>query len=430
MNDTRPRVGSAAASRRSPRQRGAAGGRPTRWNLWLPAASLGLAAAFVLLAATAAGALRDRHELAIQGRLFLLAHRLEIRLREEGPGEAQATLAHELENEGGFVRGLALLDADGRPEIETGTIAEGGAREVELFLGPAWRTAGGGGGFGPPWRRTPGAAGRGGGHRTLAIALEPAAVRPPVIARLLVPSSAAGGLVLVALAVLGGRLLVRRQAEARREEDRKRLEGLARAGAGLAHQLRTPLATIKGSSQLLLESAPPEARRRLAAIQEQAGRMDRLLAQLLDYARPPHPEPEAVEVAEAVAEIGPLDGEIPAAIPAGLCAWVDREHLREILGNLVANARQASPTDRPVEVAAETRGGEVEIRVADRGPGPSEDPEQLFEPYVTSRADGTGLGLPIARSLAHANGGRLALVPRPGGGTVARLTLPAPRGTR
>ena len=80
------------------------------------------------------------------------------------------------------------------------------------------------------------------------------------------------GVGLVALALLGGRLLVRHERAERSAAERRRYESLARAGAGLAHQLRTPIATIKGSCQLLLEDCPPERRRRLGTVLEETER--------------------------------------------------------------------------------------------------------------------------------------------------------------
>ena len=106
-------------------------------------------------------------------------------------------------------------------------------------------------------------------------------------------------------------------------------------------------------------------------------------------------------------------------------AFVDPEHLRQVLDNLIANALAASPEGEPVELAVAGRRQTVIVTVADRGPGPGDDPEELFEPYVSRSGGGTGLGLAIARNLAEANGGALRLETRAGGGCTAVLTLPA-----
>jgi len=228
---------------------------------------------------------------------------------------------------------------------------------------------------------------------------------------------------LVALSLIGGRLLVRRQRETLEQAERQLLEGLALAGAGLAHQLRTPLATIKGSCQLLLEQEGDTGAPALQRILEQAVRMDHLLGDLLDYARPTLAEARPVRVAELAAELAATNARLQVEADESLEAVVDPEHLRQIVSNLVDNACEAAPDGTPVELAARADDGAVEITVADRGPGPGADPERMFEPYVTGRASGTGLGLPIARSLARANGGELTLAPRPGGGAIARLRL-------
>jgi signal transduction histidine kinase len=245
-------------------------------------------------------------------------------------------------------------------------------------------------------------------------------------------------LALVGLSLVGGRLLVRRQREMLLEAERQRLEGLARAGAGLAHQLRTPLATIKGTSQLLLEErgearGEEHGRTALGRIVEQSERMERLLRDLLDYARPTGAEPGTVPLVEMAPELEALDPRVHVRFEGDPAVEADPEHLRQILANLVENALAAAGD--PVQVTARidrsprvpgSAQGALEIAVADRGPGPGDDPERLFEPYVTERADGTGLGLPIARALARANGGEVTLEARPGGGTVARLRLPRP----
>ena len=415
-----------------------------RPDVWLPVAGVVVASALIVLGAAAARALQDRHALALEGRTLRLAQRVERELRETGPASAEGVLGSRLASEPGLATGLALLGLDGELQTEVGELAAEGLRDVELHLGRTWHQGARPRGARPRDARPRGAGRRGGqqgggmpGQRTLRIAIAPEAQGQASSERLLLPATVFAGLALAALSALGGRLLRRQQRAQQSAATRRRLEGIARAGAGLAHQLRTPLATIKGSCQLLLESdasrtGETEAKRLRSAV-SQTERMETMLRQLLDYARPPKPEPSAVDLEAVARELVLLDtGRVNSRVACGRLAWVDPEHLREILSNLVDNALRASLAARQgdrsdaVEVTAEARGRWVEVRVADRGPGPGDEPEGLFEPYVTRRADGTGLGLPIARSLAEANGGRLDLVARTGGGTIARLRLPRP----
>jgi len=249
---------------------------------------------------------------------------------------------------------------------------------------------------------------------------------PPLPIRFLLPFSVVVGLGLFALAVLGGRLLIRQQHEAEVESDRRRLQALGRAGAGLAHQLRNPLATIKGSAQLLEEILKDhESRNRAGTIVTQADRMDRMLGTLLDFARPPAPEISTVDLCHALSELTRDVARVRVDVPASTTVDVDPDHLDHIVENLLSNALLHSPNDSIVEISGHTIGGQVEIQISDRGPGPGDEPEELFQPYVTHRPDGAGLGLTIARTLAEANGGRLTLVSRQDGGSTAVLILPA-----
>jgi signal transduction histidine kinase len=409
--------------------------RVVRWDLLLPAVAILVALGLIALAVTASDALAERQHLVTEGRLLRIAHGLERDLRSEGPEGAEALLRAALEREAGFVRGLRLLRPGGSVEVEVGEPGQPGTgspvRRVELFVGPAWHLGPRGFSAGERTR------GLGGGRRPLEIVLEPDTLTPPTVSRLLTPVAVAVALAVVALAVLGGRLLIRRQEQDRRAAERRRLEGLARAGAGLAHQLRTPLATLKGSCQLLLEGAEtdrsvPERRRRLETMLEQSVRMDRLLARLLDFARPPEPELQTVELRVALPEIligmeglgTDLDERVDLDVPGGLRVRVDPEHLALMVENLLSNALAFSPEGAPIRVEAEEVSGDrAELRIRNAGPGPGDDPERWFEPYVTTRADGSGLGLPISRALAEANGGRLTLAPANGEGSVARLVL-------
>jgi signal transduction histidine kinase len=391
-----------------------------RWDLWLTVTGLGVALALVLLAATADRAYEDRHALVLDGHFLALAHRVEAELRDGGPRVARDVLTRAVaEEKPGLVVALALVGARG-VDVEVEESSSAGpveTREVDLYLGRKWRDA----------TPSPGIEGHP-GRRILRITTDPTVATQPLSERLLLPSTAATGLVVMALALLGGRLLMRRERVERSRAERRRMEGLARAGAGLAHQLRTPLATIKGSCQLLIESCEEAGEGRLQVVLEQAERMERLLGKLLDYARPPRAEPAAVELGAAAGEVAAADPRVSVSVAPGLVTRFDPEHLRQILENLVENALAASPDGSPVDIQAHPRGGRIEVTVGDRGAGPGPDPETFFEPYLTRRPDGTGLGLPIARALAEAGGGRLELAPRPGGGTLAVLTLPRVEG--
>jgi signal transduction histidine kinase len=103
--------------------------------------------------------------------------------------------------------------------------------------------------------------------------------------------------------------------------------------------------------------------------------------------------------------------------------FADPDMTRAVLLNLVLNACQASGS-LPVEIRTSASDGRCTVAILDRGPGlPAEVREQLFQPFVTTRSGGTGLGLPIARRLTDIQGGTLSLDDRPDGGTVATVTL-------
>jgi signal transduction histidine kinase len=403
----------------------------TRWDLLLPLVAAVIGGMMVALAFLSAFAFRQRDALALDGTVFGLAHLAELRLRETGQNAVHEVLEEILADGQPEVRGLTLSDSGGTELARLGDEdPQFTRRSVDLFVGP-W-TRGGPGWLGPPTdRSTPGQPSRqrGRGRLILEFHLGPEAGTPPLAISLLLPAAVAIGLGLLGLSILGGRLLMRQRSEALREAQRRRLEALARAGAGLAHQLRTPLATIKGSCQLMgeqLEQSPQRAR--LQAAISQADRMERMLGMLLDFARPPAPQPRPVEVRAMLQEVTAHRSRVQLGRIDNAVASADPEHLAQIVDNLVNNAEAFSPSGEMVEVVAALERNRVEIIVADRGPGPGPDPEEHFQPYVTTRADGTGLGLAIARTLAEANDGDLILQPRKGGGCEAVLSLPAVRG--
>lgn len=209
--------------------------------------------------------------------------------------------------------------------------------------------------------------------------------------------------------------------------------------ASVSHDLRTPLTTIKALAHDLAGEGDDLA----VTIEEEADRLNRFVADLLDLSRldggavPVAPEIAAAEdlLGAAIQRVtGSLGGrEVHAKIDAAepvLVGRFDFVHSLRVLVNLIENAHKYSPPGAPIEITALREGERLMFRVEDRGRGvPAADRERIFEPFVRGerlRADrGTGLGLAIARSLAEAQSGRITYEPRPGGGSIFTLVLPA-----
>jgi two-component system sensor histidine kinase KdpD len=236
---------------------------------------------------------------------------------------------------------------------------------------------------------------------------------------------------------------VRLAEEARQAALRARTEEL-RSGllSSVSHDLRTPLAAITGAATTLREAEGLDAatRRDLTeAICEEAERLERLVSNLLDMTRLQsggvEPRREWVPLVEVVGGAltrveGRLRGrgvttELSDEIPL---LSLDPVLVEQLFINLLENAAKHTPPAAEVEIRAVREGGTLVVDVADRGPGiPPGEEERIFERFhrgAHAGAGGAGLGLPIARAIAEAHGGRLVASNRPGGGAVFRLTLP------
>jgi two-component system, OmpR family, sensor histidine kinase KdpD len=225
-------------------------------------------------------------------------------------------------------------------------------------------------------------------------------------------------------------------AEALREADRLKNALLA----SVSHDLRTPLTTIKALAYELAERGDE----RVLAIGEEADRMNRLVADLLDLsglqggALKMRIELNAVDdllgaVVQRVS--GALGGrELRVALPDGgtfLVGLFDFKHAMRILVNLIENAHKYAPPGSAVDLGVQAVDHQLLFSVEDRGPGIAlSERERIFEPFyrppgTPPDVGGTGLGLAIARQLAEAQGGSLTYAPRPGGGSCFTLALPA-----
>ena len=272
-----------------------------------------------------------------------------------------------------------------------------------------------------------GSGGRGQTPLRLRLRATPALGRESALARLVLVGGAAAALAVVGLALVAARGMAERQRRQAAEAENQRLATVARAGAGLAHRLRNPLAVVKGTAQLLEDRVPEAERERVERIVSASGRMETILSRLLDFARPPTPQPTTFDLAALAREVASRLGASTVRVEGASFARADREHVETILEELLANARAFDPGGS-IEVSVRIQGARAVLEVADRGPGLALDAASAFEPYVTSRPDGTGLGLAIVNALAAANGGTAMLAPRPGGGCVASLVLPVSEG--
>jgi len=193
---------------------------------------------------------------------------------------------------------------------------------------------------------------------------------------------------------------------------------------------------VKGYAALLKKHAPPGSReaRWSASICAGVDEADEILASMLTLANPERLALETIDartlIADAVAALGADDAEITTACPELTFAG-DRVKLRQALRNLLVNALQAQANAqgvRPrVHVEALRAGDHVLFTVSDAGPGiPAELRRRVFDPFFTTRADGTGLGLALVSTIARLHGGRVEIPPglAPLGGAEVRLLIP------
>ena len=225
----------------------------------------------------------------------------------------------------------------------------------------------------------------------------------------------------------------------REAAQRERLSSLGRLSTVIAHEIRNPLMIIKTSLRSLRrEDARPEQVRMAARdIDEEITRLNRIVAEVLDYARPIKFEHgpadlnalthDAVKAAEAAAGVSGIRVTLDPALPTGA---TDAERLRHALVNIVGNALQAmeGKPEGPEGIRVRTTrldSRRAAITVSDSGVGiAAADLPRVFDPYFTTRRTGTGIGLAISRNIIEGLGGRITVASEPGRGTDVRIELP------
>lgn len=233
----------------------------------------------------------------------------------------------------------------------------------------------------------------------------------------------------------GARLVFVEGADVAAEQAQElKLAALGRLTAAVAHQIRNPVSAIAHAGQLLDEdkALSPREQGLVRIIRRQSSRLEGLVSDILSLSRPApgaaRPlalRPWLRDYLTAYRDRQPERATRLLVTPpaADLRVRCDPGHLEHILGNLIDNAFQHGDPARDVELEIRTGEDRVAFDVLDRGPGLPADSERLFEPFATTHASGTGLGLYIARELASANGGRITALDRAGGGACFRLEL-------
>jgi signal transduction histidine kinase len=219
-----------------------------------------------------------------------------------------------------------------------------------------------------------------------------------------------------------------------------RLSALGELSAGMAHEIRNPLASIKGSAEILADKFKPQDKEyEFAQIMiKEVERLNRVITEFLDFARPKPAEVQECSLDELlksvllltqkemernrVGLVARLDGNLPRV-------RVDPEPMKQVFLNLIINAIQAMPKGGELRVSTAVEDGKIVCSIGDTGTGiPERIRQRIFDPFFTTKPRGTGLGLSIVHKIVHRLGGEIQLESQENEGTVFRVIIPAEAG--
>ena len=218
-----------------------------------------------------------------------------------------------------------------------------------------------------------------------------------------------------------------------RELEAERLRAFREVARRVAHEMKNPLTPMRFAVAQLGKTATESQREPLEVIAAEAGRLEQMAREFTEFGRLPEGPAAEVDLKEL------LEGLLRTSLPEGCPRRLEvmpgtppvlghYDPLRRAFDNLLRNAFEAAGGARPIEVWAGSRApGAVLVRVIDHGPGvPEAMHERVFDPYVTSKSEGTGLGLALVRQTVENHGGKVRVTDTPGGGATFEVTLPVP----
>jgi two-component system sensor histidine kinase PilS (NtrC family) len=225
----------------------------------------------------------------------------------------------------------------------------------------------------------------------------------------------------------------RRMEEAMRRADRLAVVGSL--AAGLAHEIRNPLAAMCGSIELLCASPAlgDHERRLMQVVRGEGERLDALVTDFLAFAKPASPRLARVHAAPLIEETVDVFGReaslkgVPVIVDVDPSVWLflDLNQIRSVLWNLLGNALDAIDAGGRISVTLRRQNTDAVLEVADSGQGiAAEDLPRIFDPFFTTKSAGTGLGLAIVHRVVEGHAGRISVRSHPGRGTTFVITLP------
>jgi signal transduction histidine kinase len=232
------------------------------------------------------------------------------------------------------------------------------------------------------------------------------------------------------------RIRARQEETALQLERSQRLSLMGQMAASVAHEIKNPLASIKGAVEIINSPATSTDERREfeGIVASEIGRIDRIVREFLDFGRPREIAPQRADLSATVSaatkqmerQVNDKGLELVTMIESDIIAEIDGESIHQLVLNLLLNAIEASGSGGAIEVRLErTTDNAAIIAVRDRGKGiTKEEIARVFEPFYTSKSSGTGLGLAIAQSIVTKHNGKIEVDSEPRRGTTFRVILP------